>query len=467
MKKAIVLAAGEGTRMKSNTPKVLHKVLGITMLGNVIRELKKSDIEKIIVIVGHGKDQVIKEIETLGEDVIYKEQPIGEDAPYGTGFAVMAAIDEISEDDEVLIVCGDTPLLKGETLKSFMEYNRKNNFLASVMTADIEDNYGYGRIVKNSKGFVEKIVEEKDATELERKITEINSGVYTFKGSALIDNLKKLDTDNSQGELYLTDVVRILNSQEKEVGGFLISDEDEILGVNSRLQLIKCEKILQKRINESHLINGVTIINPENTTIGIDVEIEQDTIIYPNAIITGETKIGKDCTIQGDTFIVDSTIEDGTCIKSSYIEESYVGKNVTIGPFAHLRPDSNVKENAHIGNFVELKNTEFGENSKAGHLAYIGDSKVGRDVNIGCGVITVNYDGKDKFKTTIEDYAFVGSNSNLVAPVKIGKNSYVAAGSTITKDVNEEDLAIERCEQKSIAGWVRRKNKVKQTGGCE
>ncbi|NLW43465.1 MAG: NTP transferase domain-containing protein, partial [Tissierellia bacterium] len=220
MKKAIVLAAGEGKRMKSNTPKVLHHVLGISMLENVIRELKKSEIEKIIVIVGHGKEEVIKEIRSYGDNVIYKEQPVGEDAPYGTGFAVMAAIDEIAKDDEVLVVCGDTPLLRGETLKEFMSFNKENNFSASVMTANVEENYGYGRIIKNTQGFVERIVEEKDATDKEKKITEINSGVYTFLGKALLENLNKLDTDNSQGELYLTDVVKILNSQKENVGGF-------------------------------------------------------------------------------------------------------------------------------------------------------------------------------------------------------------------------------------------------------
>lgn len=461
MKKAIVLAAGEGKRMKSNTPKVLHHVLGISMLENVIRELKKSEIEKIIVIVGHGKEEVIREIKSYGDNVIYKEQPVGEGAPYGTGFAVMAAIDEIAKDDEVLVVCGDTPLLRGETLKEFMNFNKENNFSASVMTANVEENYGYGRIIKNSQGFVEKIVEEKDATDGEKKITEINSGVYTFLGKALLENLNKLDTDNSQGELYLTDVVKILNSQKENVGGFLIKDELEILGVNSRVQLAQCEKILQKRINNKHLEEGVSIINPDSTIIGLDVEIGKDTIIFPNVRLTGRTKIGENCTIEGDTCIVDSKIGNNTCIKSSYIEESIVGNDVAMGPFAHIRPNSNVGDFAHIGNFVELKNTTFGKYSKAGHLAYLGDSEIGEEVNIGCGVITVNYDGKDKHKTTIKDYAFVGSNANLVAPVNIGKNAYVAAGSTITKDVDEEDLAIERCEQKSIAGWVRRKNRVR------
>lgn len=461
MKKAIVLAAGEGTRMRSSTPKVLHRVLDISMLGNVIRELKKSEIDKVIVIVGHGKDKVIEEIKKYDEDVSYREQPIGEDAPYGTGFAVMAAIDEIDPEDDVLVVCGDTPLLRGETLQAFMKYNKEYAFEAGVLTARVDDNFGYGRIVKNSQGYIEKIVEEKDADEEEKKIDEINSGVYTFTGRALLENLKKLDTDNSQGELYLTDVVRILNSQGKKVGGYLIEDNNEILGVNSRLQLVQCEQILRKRINYKHLEDGVTIIDPENTLIGVDVKIGKDTTIYPGARIFGKTSIGEGVTIEGDTFIEESIIGDGSIIKSSYVEYSEVGNNVTMGPFAHLRPNTLLGDNAHIGNFVELKNTEFGAYSKAGHLAYLGDSKIGKDVNIGCGVITVNYDGKDKYQTIIEDYAFVGSNANLIAPVNIKKNAFVAAGSTITKDVGEEDLGIERSQQKIISGWVRKKNRVK------
>lgn len=460
MKKAIVLAAGEGKRMKSNTPKVLHRVLGVSMLKNVIRELKKTGIDETIVIVGHGKEDVIKEIEDL-RNVIYREQPIGEDAPYGTGYAAIQAIEDIAADDEVLVVCGDTPLLRGETLKEFLQYHESNKGEATVMTAIVENNFGYGRIVRDENDCVKKIVEEKDATESEKAIKEINSGVYAFTGKALIENLKNLDDDNSQGELYLTDVIKILNDKSEKVLGFTIKDNDEILGVNSRIQLVQCEAILRERINEKWLIEGVTIVDPKGTIIGPEVEIGEDTIIYPNVRLLGNTKIGKGCTIEGDTKILDSKIGDNCEIKSTYITKSEVEENVTIGPFAQLRPNTLVKKDAHIGNFVELKKTTFGVGSKAGHLAYLGDSEIGKDVNIGCGVITVNYDGLRKDKTVIEDHAFIGSNANLVAPVKVGKNAFVAAGSTISKDVEDEDLAIERGNQVIKKGWVRKKNRVK------
>lgn len=461
MKKAIVLAAGEGKRMKSNTPKVLHHVLGVSMLGNVINELRKSEIEKIIVIVGHGKDQVIEEIQKLGENISYKVQPIGENAPYGTGYAVMQAIDEIDDDDDVLVVCGDTPLLRGETLKYFVNESINKKCKASVLTAIVENSFGYGRIVKNDLGLVEKIVEEKDASDIEKKIHEINSGVYTFIGAALKENLNKLDTNNSQGELYLTDIVKLLNEKGEKVGSYIIEDEKEILGVNSRAQLQECEFILRNRINRKWLDEGVTIIDKSSTLIGPNVKIGCDTVIYPGARIFGNTEIGSSCIIEGDTSIMNSKIGNNCHIRSTYITDSQVFDDVKIGPFAQLRPGTVVENKAHIGNFVELKKTRFGQGSKAGHLAYLGDAEVGQDVNIGCGVITVNYDGVNKHKTIINDYSFVGSNSNLVAPVEIGKNAFVAAGSTITKDVDDAALAIARGQQANIQGWVKRKNRVK------
>ncbi len=457
MKKAILLAAGEGTRMKSKSPKVLHKVLGTSMLGNVIKVLKKSDIEEIIVIVGHGKEMVIEELKKIDNNIKFKEQPMGDDIPYGTGFAVLQAIDEIEDDDKVIIVYGDTPLLRGTTLKEFM--NSLDDYNASVLTAIIEENTGYGRIILNDDGFVDRIVEEKDADDQERQIKEINSGVYAFSGKSLRENLQYLDTNNSQGELYITDMVKLLNQKGERVSRYLVDDDREILGVNSRRQLLESERILRDRVNSGWLERGVTIIDIDSTIIGPDVEIGMDTVIYPGARILGDTVIGEDNIIEGDTSIVDSTIGNNCHIKSTYITESKVGNNVTIGPFAQLRPNTVIDDNAHIGNFVELKKSYLGKGSKAGHLAYIGDAEVGPSVNIGCGVITVNYDGKNKHKTKIGEGAFIGSNSNLVAPVEIGDKAFVAAGSTITKDVDEYDLAIERTKQANIKDWVKRKDK--------
>ncbi len=459
MKKAIVLAAGEGTRMKSTMPKVLHKVLGLPMLEHVIRELKALEIEEIIVIIGHGKDHILEAFKD--SDIKFVEQPIGDGAPYGTGYAVMQAIHKINPEDEVLVVCGDTPLIKSESLNDLMEKNKQSGTKASVMTTVIENNFGYGRIVKDGEGNVMGIVEEKDADFETKKIKEINSGIYVFEGNALIENLKYLDSNNSQGELYLTDVIKILNDKGEKVSAVIIEDDTEILGVNSRVQLSECEAILRKRVNTFWMNEGVTIVNPDTVIIEPDVKIGRGTIIYPNVRLMGSTTIGERCSLEGDTRILDSTVGDECIILSSYIEESILKDRVSVGPFAHFRPNTVVYEGAHIGNFVELKNTNFGVKSKAGHLAYVGDADVGDDVNIGCGVITVNYNGKEKFRTVIEDGAFIGSNSNLVAPIKIEKNAYVACGSSITKDVESEALAIERAEQKIITGWVRRKNLIK------
>lgn len=459
MKKAIVLAAGEGKRMKSSMPKVLHRVLGLPMLEHVIRELKALDIDDIIVIIGHGKEHILEAYKD--RDVKFLEQPIGEGAPYGTGYAVMQAMDEINPEDEVLVVCGDTPLIRHESLRVLMDNNKAANTKACVMTSIVEDNFGYGRIVKNNEGEVISIVEEKDASDEIRRIKEVNSGIYVFEGSALIDNLNLLDTNNSSGELYLTDVIRILNDKGEKVGAEIIADNSELLGVNSRVQLSECEAVLRKRVNTHWMNEGVTIVNPDMVIIEPDVKIGKGTIIYPNVRLMGTTEIGERCTLEGDTRILNTKIGNECVIQSSYMEDSEVKDKVSVGPFAHFRPHTLVEEGAHIGNFVELKNSHFGEHSKAGHLAYVGDADVGKDVNIGCGVITVNYNGKEKFRTTIEDGAFIGSNVNLVAPVKIEKNAYIACGSSITKDVESEALAIERAEQKNIAGWVRRKNLLK------
>lgn len=457
MKKAIILAAGEGTRMKSDMPKVLHEILGVSMIEIVINELKKANIEEIIAIVGNKKELVIEKINSIDENIKCVEQPLGDDVPYGTGFAVSCASDELDNDDHVLVVCGDTPLLRGESLEKLINYNIDNNISATVLTATVDNPFGYGRIVTDEGGFIKKIVEEKDADEDEKLINEINSGVYIFSGKSLLENLSNLDTNNSQGELYLTDIIEILNKKGEKIGKYNVEDSSEILGVNSRIQLVDSERILKTRINERLLSEGVTIFDKENTAIGPNVKIGRDTKIYPGVRILGDSEIGENNILEGDTRIENSKIGNNNWIKSSYIENSIIDDGITMGPYAHIRPNSTIKTGAHIGNFVEIKKSTFGENSKAGHLAYIGDSEVGRDVNIGCGVITVNYDGVNKNKTVIGDNAFIGSNSNLIAPVNVSDSAFVAAGSTITDDVDSYDLAIERGEQKNIKGWVMRK----------
>lgn len=452
---SIILAAGEGTRMKSKLPKVLHRVCGKPILEYVINASKKSKIDKNIVIIGHGGDAIREYFKD--KSVIFKEQPLGEDVPYGTGFAVMQAEDEINDEDTVVILCGDTPLMTEDSIKILLDYHKGNKLYGTVLTTLLDDARGYGRIKRDKDGNISKIVEDKDATDLEKEIKEINSGVYCFNGKILKMFLKRLDNNNAQNEYYITDIIGILKDEGYSLGACVIEDKDEIHGVNSREQLSFSESLMRSRINKRHMSQGVTIINPENTYIQEDINIGRDTIIYPGAFLEGATIIGEDCIIRGNTRIVDSVINDRVVIESSVIEESVVESSTSIGPNAHLRPKSHLGKNVHIGNFVEVKNAHIGDYSKAGHLAYIGDAIVGEHVNIGCGVIFVNYNGREKFQTIVGDRAFIGSNANLVAPLKINDWGYIAAGSTITKEVEEGALSIERAVQKNIEGWVEKK----------
>lgn len=456
MSVSIILAAGEGTRMKSKLPKVLHKIGGNPILDYVITASEKAGIKKNVVIIGHGGEKVKEAFNH--KNVIFEEQPIGEGAPYGTGYAVKQGVNHVSSEDTVIILCGDTPLVTKETISNLKEFHDKGKYDGTVLTAVLEDATGYGRIVRDKNGNIEKITEEKDANEKEKEIKEINTGIYAFKGRLLIEALNELDDNNAQGELYITDVVEILKTKGYNLGACIIDDFSDVYGINSKEQLAFCEKVLRKRINTYHMEQGVTLIDPENTYIDQDVKIGKDTVIYPGVFLQGSTIIGEDCTIYSQTRIVNSKIGDNTEIDSSLIEESEVGNLVHIGPNAHLRPNSILGNEIKIGNFVEVKNSKLGDGVKAGHLAYIGDGIVGKNVNIGCGVIFANYDGENKNKTIIGDNAFIGSNSNLVAPVNIGDNAYVAAGSTITEDVSEGSLSIARARQVNKDSYVRKQD---------
>ncbi|WP_036730166.1 MULTISPECIES: bifunctional UDP-N-acetylglucosamine diphosphorylase/glucosamine-1-phosphate N-acetyltransferase GlmU [Peptoniphilus] len=455
MKVSVILAAGEGTRMKSKLPKVLHKILGVPMLGYVINSAKESNVEKISVIVGHGKEKIRECFDE--RDIVFRTQPVGDEFPYGTGYAVMQALDDFDDEDTVLILNGDTPLIKSETLDGLLQYHEQGNFSCTILTAELENPFGYGRIVRDDAAKIYKIVEQKDASEKEKLIREINSGIFAFNGGDLKEAIKTLDTNNSQGELYLTDVVSAIFNSHKRIGGYKLKDNCEILGVNSRDGLAVCTDIMKKRINKQYMLDGVTMIDSNSVIIEPTVNIGRDTVIYPGAVLQGNTTIGENCTIYGNTRIVDSVISDNVVIDNALIESSSVGENTTVGPFAHLRPNANIGSNARIGNFVEVKNSKFGNGSKAGHLAYIGDADVGEKVNIGCGVVFVNYDGKNKHRTIVGDNGFIGSNANLVAPVIVEDYGYVAAGSTITKKVCEGQLAVERAKQTNIDGWVDKK----------
>jgi len=450
MNMSIILAAGEGTRMKSDTPKTLHKVCGKEMIKYVIEAAKKSGIEKNVVILGHGKDKIKESIENY--EVVTVEQPIGEGAPYGTGYAVMVAKDFIDDDDTVLVLCGDGPLITKETLGNFIKYHEDKNYSASVLTAMLINPKGYGRIVRNSDMSINSIIEEKDASEQIKNIKEINTGIYCFKGSLLKAALGKIDTNNSQKEYYLTDTVKVLNRENYKIGGYILEDESDIKAVNDRVQLSEVSKIMQQRINKRHMISGVTIIDPEHTYIEDGVIIKNDTIIYPDVILEQGTSIGSHCIIGPNSRIINSTIKDYVNIDNSKVIESYVDDGTTVGPFAYLRPGTKLGKNVKIGDFVEVKKSIIGDNSKSSHLSYIGDAEVGKNVNIGCGVVFVNYDGKNKNKTIVGDGAFIGSNSNLVAPVTVKDGGYVACGSTITKTVETGDLAIARARQVNKKG---------------
>ncbi len=447
---SIILAAGEGTRMRSDIPKTLHKVCGKEMIRYVVDAAKSSGIEKNVVVLGHGKEKVGHNIKDM--NVVTVEQPIGEGAPYGTGFAVMSAVEYINNNDTVVILVGDGPLIRSETLVSFMKYHENNDYAASVMTSHLENPKGYGRIVRNNDLSIMDIVEEKDASDEIKKINEINTGIYCFSGNMLKSALQKIDTNNSQGEYYLTDTIKVLNTEGHKIGGWLLEDSTDIKAVNDRVQLAEVNKIMQERINKKLMLSGVTFIDSEHTYIADTVKIGADTVVYPGSMLEGSTVIGSNCTIGPNARIIDSALKNNVTVESSKVIESTIDEGSTVGPFAYLRPGTVLGKNVKIGDFVEVKKSTIGDNSKSSHLSYIGDATVGKNVNIGCGVVFVNYDGKSKHQTIVGDGAFVGSNSNLVAPVTVQQGGYVACGSTITDDVEEGDLAIARARQVNKKG---------------
>ncbi len=448
--KAIILAAGKGTRMKSKYPKVVHKVCGKEMINHIIDASKKSGVEDVVAILGHESEVVKNAIPKETLTAMQTEQ-------LGTGHAVMMAKEYINEDDTILVLCGDTPLIKEDTLKNLFDYHKENEYFATVLTTVIDNPTGYGRVIRDNNSDLLKIVEQKDANEEEKATKEINSGIYCFNGKLLKESLDLIDNNNAQNEYYLTDTIKIIREKGYKVGAFNGSTIEELMGVNSRVELSKAEQIMKLRINENHMVNGVTIIDNNSTYIESDVVIGSDSVIYPNVTLKGNTKIGEECVIESNSKISNSTIGDNTTVENSTIVDSIVGENTNVGPYAYLRPNSKIGNNVKIGDFVEVKNATIEDNSKASHLSYIGDAHVGKNVNIGCGVVFVNYDGKNKYVSEVKDGAFIGSNSNLVAPVVVEENGYVATGSTITKNVPEGSLAVARQRQTVKEGWVARK----------
>lgn len=447
---AVILAAGQGTRMKSKLYKVLHPVCGKPMVEHVLDQISGLHTEQIVTIVGHGADKVKSQ---LGERSAYALQ----EKQLGTAHAVIQARSILEEKEGcTLVVCGDTPLIQTETMEALVNHHKETNAKATILTAHAENPTGYGRIIRGDDGSVTRIVEHKDATEAERAVKEINTGTYCFDNKALFEALKNVSNENVQGEYYLPDVIEILKAAGETVSAYQTESFEETLGVNDRVALSEAERIMRARINERHMRAGVSIIDPQNTYIGPDVSIGADTVVQPGTILSGNTSIGEDCIIGPNSEVVDCAIGDRTVIRQSTAANSEIGSDVNIGPFAHIRPKSFIQDEVKIGNFVEIKNASFGKGSKASHLSYIGDAEVGSNVNMGCGSITVNYDGKNKFLTKIEDDVFVGCNSNLVAPVTVKKGAYIAAGSTITNEVPEESLAIARARQVNKENYIQK-----------
>ncbi len=447
----LILAAGKGTRMRSKLPKVLHKVGGKEMIRHVIDAAKKAGSAREVVVIGSGA-QLVRETISGVEFVVQEEQ-------LGTGHAVLSAKKNFEKSEgTLLILCGDTPLLTDKLLKNFTATHENSKCAATVLTAKMPDATGYGRIIREDDGSFKKIVEEKDATELEKKIREVNAGVYCFDVKKLFGALEKVKNDNAQGEYYLPDVLTILKDADEKIGAFTAEYADETLGINSRVQLAAADRIFRMKKNHELMDSGVTIIDPNTTFIDYDVQIGQDTIIYPNTYIEGKTTIGEDCAIGPNIRFTNMKVGNKVTAQFSYCHEAEICDGVTLGPYVHIRPGTTIGENVKIGNFVEVKNSNVGEGSKLPHLQYIGDTDMGSGVNVGCGTVTCNYDGKQKFRTTIGNNAFIGCNTNLVAPVTVEEGAYIAAGSTITKDVPKDNLAVARARQTNISVWNDKRN---------
>ncbi len=439
---AIVLAAGKGTRMRSSKPKVLHEILGKPMINRVLHAIDQAGIENKYIVVGHGADMV-KEVITDSSKIVLQEEQLG------TGHAVMVALKTLQEDvkelnnSTVLVTCGDTPLIRAESLKEMLEAHAASQAAVTVMTTKVDNPTGYGRIVRDGDA-IGAIVEQKDANDEEVLIDEINVGTYCFDLAFLVEQINSLDTNNAQGEFYLTDLLKIAHQNGLTTRAYILENPDDSLGVNNRVQLARATKLLQERINEAWMMNGVTMQDPDTIFIEDEVQIEQDVFLEGNIHLVGNTLIKHDAVIEADSRITNSTIGEYVCVKQSVIKDATVGAHTTIGPFAQLRPGANLGEHVKVGNFVEVKNSTVQDESKISHHTYIGDTDMGKRVNVGCGTITCNYDGVHKYRTIIGDDVFIGSNTNLIAPINIGDKTVIGAGSTLSKDVVNNALAFTR-----------------------
>ncbi|MGP3922322.1 bifunctional UDP-N-acetylglucosamine diphosphorylase/glucosamine-1-phosphate N-acetyltransferase GlmU [Streptomyces sp. 8N616] len=457
----VVLAAGEGTRMKSATPKVLHSICGRSLVGHVVAAARELGPEELVVVVGHAREQVtahLSEIDPGVRTAVQHEQN-------GTGHAVRMALEELAKkaggepvDGTVVVVCGDTPLLTGGTLRGLADAHTADGNAVTVLTAVVPDSTGYGRIVRDpADGAVTAIVEHKDATDAQRAINEINSGVFAFDGRLLADALGKVRTDNSQGEEYLTDVLGILREAGHRVGAAVADDHREILGINNRVQLAEARRLLNERLLRAAMLSGVTVVDPATTWVDVTVTFEPDALIHPGTQLHGATHLAANAEVGPNCTLTDTAVGEGARVTNAVADGAQVGAGASVGPFAYLRPGTKLGRKAKAGTYVEMKNADIGEGTKVPHLSYVGDATIGDQTNIGAASVFVNYDGVAKHHTTIGSHCRTGSDNMFVAPVTVGDGAYTAAGSVITKDVPPGSLAVARGQQRNIEGWVARK----------
>ncbi|MET7681907.1 bifunctional UDP-N-acetylglucosamine diphosphorylase/glucosamine-1-phosphate N-acetyltransferase GlmU [Streptomyces sp. NPDC005423] len=452
----VVLAAGEGTRMKSATPKVLHEICGRSLVGHVLAAARELEPGNLVVVVGHAREKVTAHLGATHPGVrtaVQAEQN-------GTGHAVRMALEELGGgiDGTVVVVCGDTPLLRGETLRALAAAHSADGNAVTVLTAEVPDATGYGRIIRDgASGAVTAIVEHKDATDSQRAVREINSGVFAFDGQLLADALGKVRTDNSQGEEYLTDVLGILREAGHRVGACVAGDHREIAGINNRVQLAEARRSLNDRLLTGAMLAGVTVVDPATTWIDATVTFKQDAVVHPGTQLHGTTHLGEGAEVGPNSRLRDTTVEAGARVDNTVADGAHVGAGASVGPYAYLRPGTRLGVRSKVGTYVETKNAVIGEGTKVPHLSYVGDATIGEHTNIGAASVFVNYDGQDKHHTTIGSHCRTGSDNMFVAPVTVGDGAYTAAGSVITKDVPPGSLAVARGQQRNIEGWVARK----------
>ncbi|MFF7414229.1 bifunctional UDP-N-acetylglucosamine diphosphorylase/glucosamine-1-phosphate N-acetyltransferase GlmU [Streptomyces lydicus] len=455
----VVLAAGEGTRMKSATPKVLHALCGRSLVGHVVAASRELDPENLVVVVGHAREQVqahLAEVDPAVRTAVQHEQK-------GTGHAVRTALEQLSDsgvvlDGTVIVVCGDTPLLTGETLRRLGETHAADGNAVTVLSAEVPDATGYGRIVREAgTGAVTAIVEHKDATDIQRAIREINSGVFAFDARLLVDALGKVRTDNSQGEEYLTDVLGIVREAGHRVGAAVAADHREILGINNRVQLAEARRLLNERLLERAMLAGVTVVDPASTFVDVSVTFEQDATVHPGTQLLGSTHVASGAEVGPQARLTDTSVAEGAVVSFTVAEGARIGAGANVGPYAYLRPGTDLGPKSKAGAYVEMKNASIGEGTKVPHLSYVGDATIGEFTNIGAASVFVNYDGEAKHHTTVGSHCRTGSDNMFVAPVTVGDGAYTAAGSVITKDVPPGSLAVARGQQRNIEGWVARK----------